>query len=208
MRAMSRSNWMVVLTAVSLAACVDAPVAPVSAPVQAGVQADKVARPLKGKLKGDTLTVSFTVKPSLSGTYAIGDHSITIPAHAICDLETSSYGVGHWDDPCTPERHAVTITARVWTLSSGHPALYFEPQLRFAPSDTVVLYVKDLVAPEDASKYAIFWCDTRDRCVDEALTDPSLFTYYLPNGRFFYRRIKHFSGYLVTTSFTSSWNAY
>lgn len=202
MRAMSRSNMVAVLAAVLMAgACSDAPVAPANAPAQPNLARGGIP----GKPHRDTLTVSFVVKPAQTATYAIGDHSITIPARAICDLETSTYGVGHWDDPCTPERRSVTVTAKVWTLPTGHPALYFTPQLRFAPSATVFLYVKDLVAPEEASKYSILWCPTLDECVDEAATDPSLWTFYLPNGRFFYRRIKHFTGYLVTTGFTRSY---
>src|SRR5436190_12432869 len=40
------------------------------------------------------------------GIYHVGDFDIVVPAGAVCDPETTKYGVKHWDDDCTPARHS------------------------------------------------------------------------------------------------------
>ena len=173
-----------------LAACNDAGVAP---------RNDSLAGPALPSLavaSGSTQTVTtFRVSPNDSGTYDIaGGHQIFIPAGAICDIETSSYGETEWDQPCVPETDTVTITATSWTNPYGRPVVDFQPALRFSPADTVMLYLTDWHAPSD-TQAEIYYCASN--CVDESVADSSQATQPDLQQYILYRRIKHFSGYNI-----------
>ena len=151
----------------------------------------------RGHMEGDTLTSSILVTPNQGGVFWVGsEHVIAIEEGAICDPQKSSYGPTEWDAECVPMRRSITITARSWYDAGGHPRVRFSPDLRFVPTKTVTLYLADQAAVLDPS-YKIFYCISNTDCVDESLTDPSLATQRDPNGRFLFRRIKHFSGFNV-----------
>jgi hypothetical protein len=146
----------------------------------------------------DTSITTFTVKPGVSGTYWIaGVHKISIPAYAICSLK-SSYGPTEWDKPCTPESNSVVITAKSWKDKSGHPYIDFKPALRFSPSKTVTLYMKESLLNKLLS-YRIDYCPigVSSGCVNESLRDSTLKAVLDLLNNYVYRRIKHFSGYHV-----------
>lgn len=190
---MTRKLWrrfgLAAMVAASLTACGDqggSPLAP---------------RTVNGLLMADTTVTTFTVGP-WGGRYNLGStHRIEFPANAICDLATSSYGPGEWDQPCTPTTASVRITAKSWTDAAGHPHVDFQPAMRFSPtlSEGVVLYLKDKKSAYDPSAKILYCGGVLNlSCVDESAADPSLAVKFdSPNG-FLYRRIKHFSGYNVT----------
>lgn len=190
---MMRKHWrrfgLAAIVAATLTACGDqgdSPLAP---------------RTVNGLLLADTTVATFTVGPS-GGRYNLGaTHRIEFPANAICDLATSSYGSGTWDQPCTPTTASIRITAKSWTDAGGHPHIDFQPAMRFSPtlSDGVVLYLKDKKSAYDPSAKIMFCSGPLNlSCVDESASDASLAVRFdSPNG-FLYRRIKHFSGYNVT----------
>jgi hypothetical protein len=138
---------------------------------------------------------TFTWSPSQGVTKSFGDHMIVIPAGGICDL-SSSYGSGEWDKPCTPATKPIVITVVSFVDADGHPYVDFEPALRFVPTKETFLYVKDGVR-KSSNTLDIAYCATPVSCIDESLTDPSLVTHRVGNSRILYRRVKHFSGYVI-----------
>lgn len=174
--------------------------APESAGLSKGGLPDGRAKPVKGTTDDDSSTYVIQVDPRRDNYLQFGAHSLWLPAHSICDPATSGYGIGTWDDRCSPLTTRITITARVRSASGGLPRIDFEPALRFNPRESVylTLAVKGKQAQE-AAAMRILYCPTNVSkfCVDEALTDPSLETVLDRPNKQVYRRIKHFSGYLV-----------
>ena len=151
--------------------------------------------------KSDTTITVFLLDPNVTSAYPIATvHKLWVRAGGVCVLG-STYGIGHWDDPCTIATTAILITAKSWFDSENHPHIDFFPELRFAPLGgrraSAELYMKDKAASLDSTS-VILWCEVI-ACIDEALTDPSLETFRDKQQGFVYRRIKHFSGYEVTS---------
>jgi len=140
----------------------------------------------------------FVIDPSQPQSLTLGASHLDIPANAVCDLATSSYGASHWDESCAAQTDTFTITAVVRNAASDHPSVDFEPALRFSPDKQVSLY---LFVTNDASLDAsrvVKYCNANG-CVDESIADPSLASSVDLENRVAFRRIKHFSGYLVST---------
>ena len=185
MRASRRTAAALLISGAALVtACGDAPHATAPAPTLAiGV----------GHLEGIT---SFMVHPGRATSQLLGEHRIKFDADAICDPRTSTYGPGEWDAPCEVARSPVRVTATTWRDANGRPRVDFEPALRFHPDANVTLYLMDREASADTANATIYWVDPLGNLVDESLTDPSVATYVGPNG-FLFRRLKHFSGYVI-----------
>lgn len=147
----------------------------------------------------DTTVVHFTIDPTTSTSYNFGSgHKLWVRAGGVCELD-SPYGSEYWDAPCTPTYKPVRITARTWTDSTGHPAVDFQPKLRFTPfpngAAAAIVYFHDRTASSDPSA-VILYCGAND-CVNEASADPLLRTIQDRYDNFVFRQIKHFSGYEV-----------
>jgi hypothetical protein len=148
----------------------------------------------------DDDSYSFTIDPRRDNYLTFGEHSLWLPANSVCDPATSGYGMGTWNLPCSPLASRITLTARIRSTSRGLPRVDLQPAIRFNPQHAVILnfFVKGKKA-KDAAEMQILYCPssaTKD-CVDEALTDPTLETVLNRPMKLVYRRIKHFSGYLV-----------
>lgn len=152
---------------------------------------------LKETVSATAGTVRFTVAPGSQTTAVIGEHKIVFDKEAICNPLTSSYGPRTWDAPCEPVGHDIQITATYWTALDGSHQIDFQPALRFNPKSMVVLHMTDKRFSADAADRILF-VDALGQRVDEAASDPSLATTIGTNG-FRYRRIKHFSGYTLST---------
>lgn len=141
-------------------------------------------------------TYSFVIDPSQDQSLALGASNLQIPANAVCNLATSSYGTDHWNEACTAQTDTFTITAVVRNATTDHPSVDFEPALRFSPDKSVslYLYVTDQ-ATLDASR-VVKYCSLTG-CVDESIADPSLASSVDLVNRVVFRRIKHFSGYVI-----------
>ena len=141
-------------------------------------------------------TYSFAVDPTRDQVLAIGASQLFIPANAICDLATSSYGAAHWNESCSLQNEALTITAVVKNAATDHPSIDFQPAMRFSPDKTVSLYlVASNQATLDASR-VMKYCN-ESSCVNEALTDSELTSHVDVENKVVFRRIKHFSGYVI-----------
>jgi hypothetical protein len=141
-------------------------------------------------------TYSFVIDPSQAQSLSLGASHLDIPANAVCDLATSSYGVEHWEESCDAQADTFTIRAVVRNAASDHPSVDFEPALRFSPDKQVGLY---LYVTNDATLDAsrvVKYCNANG-CVDESISDASLASSVDLENRVVFRRIKHFSGYVV-----------
>ena len=172
---------------------------PFAAPTTAGQSKGKTTTVI-GTTDGDSATYTFQVDPRRDNYLQFGEHGLWLPAHSICDPATSEYGMGTWNLDCTALTTSISIIARVRTASGGLPRVDFEPALRFNPAQAVYLTfsVKGKKA-EQAAAMSILYCSTSTEkdCVDESLADPTLATVLDRPDHLVYRRIKHFSGYLV-----------
>lgn len=174
--------------------------APESAGLSKGGLPDGKAKPVSGTTEDDSSTYVIQLDPRRDNYLQFGKHSLWLPAYSVCDPSTANYGMGTWDLACSPLTTKITITARVRRTVGGLPRIDFEPALRFNPKRSVylTLAVRGKQAKE-AVAMRILYCPTSaaKACVDEALTDSSLETVLDRPSKLVYRRIKHFSGYLV-----------
>ena len=208
---MRRNYWVVVASAVVgvLAGCSDnTVVAPSAAPSAAPTTStfapvDRPSLSLSGNRAQNT-TTQFTVSPS-GGVYFAGNHAVVFPAGSICDPATSSYGPGEWDAPCSPLTRPITITATVKTVQ-GVKSVDFSPSLRFVPSNNssrwvwIYMYTPEARGARDLSKFNILFAQSLGATpVNDAAEDASLRTYVDSRLGISFRRIKHFSGYIVAS---------
>lgn len=147
-------------------------------------------------------TYTFTVDPKRDQGLLLGANLLYIPANAICDLASTPYGTSHWNEACTSQTAPLQITAVVRNAASMHPSIDFFPALRFSPDKIVSIYfyLQGGIRNRMASTWSVDYCNDAHVCVDESLTDPDLKTYLDWNKKIAFRRIKHFSGYIVVFS--------
>jgi hypothetical protein len=139
-----------------------------------------------------------TFKPQQDQDFWLGKNHLSIPAHSVCDLDSSGYGADYWDKACTPERQPVTMTVVIKNSETDHPQVDFFPAMRFSPDKNVQLFIyAPNVSETDAKNWWMFYCNDFGTCMDESLTDLSLRTYIDYNAKMVSRRVKHFSGYVV-----------
>jgi hypothetical protein len=198
---------------VTAAACADSPTAPTARVAAKGVDFSLIGT--LTQIAGDTTTKVFTVDPTTSTTFQVGSgHVVYFPSNSICELG-SSYGPGEWDKPCVTASSPITITAKSWIDGDGHPQVDFSPAMRFtnaeqqqglssgaASGDVVTIGLAldrlSIVAADD--QLTILYCATpTSSCVDESISDAALRTTTSLDDGYVARRIKHFSGYNVSS---------
>jgi hypothetical protein len=215
-----RRSVALLVVAAAASACSDAPSAPRAAERQAPYDVTAlqpldarggVSAQMGGPKSGsdDENTLDITVDPNVSRSYAFGENWIYFPAHSICDPATSGYGVGTWDTPCTALNTPVTITVH-WSSKGGLAYARFEPAIRFAPADErsvfrwVILSLHSNRKLQNVDAYTILY-DAGGSLgwVDESLTDPTLHAWINPFTNSVSRRIKHFSGYMLASGYST-----
>ena len=186
-----------------------APAAKVTTPeARSGFVPSEASKALVGVTDG-TYTVTFN--PAANQVFSLGPNRLEIPANAVCALGTSGYGAAFWDRPCTPERRPVTLIVTVKGASSANPQVDFKPAMRFNPQTNVNLYFYvPNVRKDDAKNWLILYCPTNSvssgsgssgSCVNEAASDPALQTYVDYGASVLFRRLKHFSVYVVDSGY-------
>jgi len=225
MRVSMLVRWGTALTAaLMLAACSDTATAPPSAPAARPHLSDKqfeqwlldnggASRDGRGRNnKTDSVwTKTFVVDPTTATTIKVGDHSVYFPANSICDPATSSYGPDHWDEACTPLDHAIDFHAEVRRNDAGQSWVDFTPAVRFVPTDDpnqtvwVMMKAGTDVTTDNYADFGMQWMPngTPDVTVNEATVDGDLKTYVDLDRDVVFRRVKHFSGYIICTAKTS-----
>lgn len=143
-------------------------------------------------------TYEFTIDPTVDQAVNLGPNYLGIPANAVCDLATSSYGASHWNESCDPQTEPVHITAIVRNAATDHPSIDFYPAMRFSPDKDVNLYIYVPVGMDDFQRtWVMHYCNDEGACVDESLNDNDLRSFADHANTVVFRRIKHFSGYLI-----------
>jgi hypothetical protein len=196
-------RWSTLVAFAALtAACADSSIAP--APEQAEMLPGGAPRPaiIINQMAADESSADFTVTPT-GGYFRMGKHGIVFPRNAICDPATSSYGREHWDEDCDVLRTPIQIHAEL-RVQDGREWVDFSPELRFRPSpypfQWVWIYMSTSAAQWPNGSLSILWSPAIGvPGIDESLEDPTLRTYVSPWSGYAYRRIKHFSGYNVTS---------
>ena len=202
---------VLLLTAMLAAGCSDATMAPTANTADPGDATD-VVLPGGGATAAltsvDTLRFTFVIDPYRARSYDLGaGNAIVFPAGSVCDPNRSTYGNGEWDRPCTAATSSVTIQTKAWLDARGYAHVDFDRHVRFVPSSNpsrwVMLTLSDYGA--SLSPWAtIKYCkdvkhDSKGNCEDEAKKDPSLATVRNPVTGKLTRRVKHFSGYSLTS---------
>ena len=183
--------------AVGLGACADDATAPRNDAPRTPDQAIII-----NMMAPDSTSADFTVTPT-GGTFRIGKHAVWFPAYSICDPNTSSYGIGTWDQGCRAVDRPVTIHAEVRKID-GREWVDFTPALRFVPSTNYQRWVWIYMRTDAALSIAqaqelniLYTPGFGAQGIDESVDDATLRPYV--SGGYVYRRIKHFSGYMVAS---------
>ena len=194
------TRFTLIAGAMLLGACSGEVTAPAAAPSRA-IEASSMfvpsasAKTLIGVADG---TYSMRLDPTKTQSFPLGPNRLDIPAYAVCDLGTSGYGAAYWDKSCSPERQAFTLTVVIKNASSAHPSMDFFPAMRFNPNKNVQLFMyAPNVSRTDAKNWLMYYCPDSGKCVDESLTDSDLLTHIDYSEDVVFRRLKHFSGYMV-----------
>ena len=202
-----------IVAALTVGGCTDS-TAPTSPP--RGISVGPDGRPdLKpGSLFGGFRTTTFTVT-SDGGSFDIGNvFTVNFPANSICDPTSSSYGPGTWDAPCAPlaDGQSITIKATYGFTLTGGPVVDFSPALRFNPNTNVTLTTAVyapvltffrsyfLANPSALRYFGVYYTpDFGATGYTDAGYDLSQITHINLSTGLVWRRIKHFSGYNVTS---------
>jgi hypothetical protein len=190
------------LTAMLAAGCTDSTVAPKAASIDSTIPGGGATAALTGT---DTLRFSFVIDPTHSTFYYLGaGNSITFPAGSLCDPNRSSYGMGEWEKWCPAATTPVTVNTKAWLDAAGQPHLDFDHHVRFVPTANPAGWV--MLTLSDYGSGLSFWskiayCQTEQQssCIDESVADPTVATVNDPITGKLTRRVKHFSGYSLTS---------
>ncbi len=143
---------------------------------------------------------SVTFDPRYDQNFYLGNHRLSIPANSVCNLLTSGYGPSTWNRTCTPQTLPVTLTVTIKGAQTDTPQVDFLPAMRFSPSKTVQLFMYVPHATQsDATAWTMLYCGSSNStgCIDESKSDSSLISYVDRNAQLVFRRVKHFSGYVI-----------
>jgi len=155
----------------------------------------------------------FVVGPA-GGSFSIGGlYTIRFPANSVCDPARSGYGADQWDSPCETLADGQGIKIQA-TLSLGASGLgvEFSPALRFSPSTEVTIATDIFAATLKGNRdyflknhsalnslAILYSTNLGGAASSDYAADRSLVTHIdLTTGQI-WRRIKHFSGYSMTS---------
>jgi len=174
-------------------------VAPTTSEIQSGaVRFGGALAAAKDAVVGENATYVDIVIPARGGIVQAGPYIVEFPAGAVC-VESAGYGPDLWDAACETRSEDVPLTAAYWKVGDDI-VIEFLADLRFDPSKYVVIYAA--VATDSGTvvkRDILYWQRVADTTVttNEAESDRTLDTYLDPVSGVLYRRVKHFSGYVV-----------
>ncbi len=201
-RLYGRTSFAIAAGTMLLSACARDVTAP-SAEVQGGAlsavsafQPTAATKALFGVVDG---VYSVTFDPTRDQSFPLGPNRLDMPGRSVCRLVGSGYGSDYWNRSCTPETAPVTLTVTIKGAATDHPSVDFQPAMRFNPDKTVQLFMYVPNATQaDATNWIMKYCGTlAPTCVDESASDAQLKSYVDRRANVVFRRIKHFSGYVV-----------
>jgi hypothetical protein len=203
------------VAAASVAACADTATSPRDASTRALSPGGAPVLDINPALWFSSLRTSTFTLTSAGGKFATGDglYTVSFPANSVCDPSVSTYGPGTWNSPCATLQagQSITVTATYGFTSHGL-SVDFSPALRFNPATEVRIstsvYAPVLTAfasyfaanPSSLHFLGIYYApDLSSAGKTDAAVDPTLVTHVNLTTGVVWRRIKHFSGYNVTT---------
>ncbi len=146
------------------------------------------------------------------GTFVIGQYTLTVPPNAVCDPTQSTYGPTEWDQPCVTlaPGHSVVVFAGL-SLGASALGVDFSPALRFSPDAMVTMstgaFSTTLLTntayysanPGALNSLVMYYAQGSGLPAEmDFATDPSVITHVnMTTGRV-WRRVKHFSGYIIS----------
>jgi len=195
------SKTVLIALVCGLAACNEGAVAPRNQPAKANVSGNGSLATLT---MTDTVNFSFVINPAVTSSVYLGaGNSVHFPAGSLCDPTTSSYGDTEWDNACTTATDSIIVNASAWLDSLGHPRVDFGAHLRFVPTTNpdnwVTITFTDLAAAQDSASDILYCTASYSSCVSELSGDSTLVSVKNPVTGHVTRRIKHFSGYLMSS---------
>jgi hypothetical protein len=155
----------------------------------------------------------FTVT-SRGGDFSVnGLFSVNFPENSVCNPGRSTYGPSEWDKDCSTLRSGESIRVRATLrLTSAGLAVDFSPELRFSPKTQVTISSDIFASILSGNRYyflshpaalnflAISYAPSLGSGqVADYTADKSLITHVDLKTGTIWRRIKHFSGYLMGT---------
>ena len=201
-----------VVAALTIGGCSES-TAPTSLPRGISVRPDGRPDLRPSAFFGGPRTTTFTVTAA-GGSFDVGIFTVNFPANSVCDPDVSSYGPGTWDSGCATlgDGQSVTVKATYGFTLGGGPVVDFTPALRFNPKTTVTIST-DVYAPvltyfrnywlgnPDALRYfgVYYTPDFGTTAFTDAGRDGSLATHVNLTTGIVWRRIKHFSGYNISS---------
>jgi hypothetical protein len=164
----------------------------------------KGGTPGKPRAASDTSFFDFSFNAHNGTTLDFGHgNSVNIPAGVICDPSTSGYGPSYWDRPCNTTNATIKLTVKVWIDENQHPRIDFNQDLRFLPTTDASKFVVVTFADQKAANAFgtdILYCrSSTTGCIKESNNDATMATVVDPGTGQVRRRVKHFSGYSITT---------
>ena len=192
-------------------ACRDSSVAPARSATSLSAAASP-SLAAGGNNQNRTLIGTIELSPN-GGTYHVGDFDIVMPAGAVCDPATTKYGARYWDDDCSPAASNVTVNVVAKKQGKG-VSVDFQPDLRFRPAAGWVVIQTNafstlLTSPavrqlspgagffENFSIQYVPTGSSRQLNEFRSTGDPSMATHVDLGTGLVWRRVKHFSGYIV-----------
>jgi len=156
-------------------------------------------------------TVDFVIPASGGSVDLLGAYTLTFPEGAVCDPDAEDTKVGYanqdWDADCTVATSDIPVRA-VLKYSNGKLYADFQRSLRFVPNKVVTISTNVLAGQVEwqndfgaTQGWAIqFAPGIEEPGVADALTDPSVRTVVVGSTGKIFRRIKHFTGYVIATT--------
>jgi hypothetical protein len=201
-----------VIAALTIAGCSES-TAPTTLPrgISVGPDGRPDLRPVA--LFGGPRSTTFTVT-SAGGSFDVGMFTVNFPANSVCDPDVSSYGPGTWDSDCQTlgAGQSITVKATYGFTLSGGPVVDFSPALRFNPKTIVTLstdayapvltYFRSyfLANPGVLRYFGVYYTpDFGTTAFTDAGRDGSQVTHVNLTTGIVWRRIKHFSGYNISS---------
>ena len=208
---MNRHLSTLAFTAVALAAnaCSDTSTSPASAP-ERGISPPTAAS--NGLFGNSPTSVSdFTLTDNGGTFFVLGKYTLTVPKDAVCGPRWTPYGNTEFDAPCqTLHGQAVAIHAAL--SPTGVLGVEFTPDLRFSPSAVVTLSTNAFATTiKSGAWYYAYHHDLLNgmvifshpvagaTSVFDFAGDRSLITHVNLTTGVVWRRIKHFSGYFMSS---------
>jgi hypothetical protein len=160
------------------------------------------------------LTQQDFVVTSAGGSFNVGGlYTLNFPANSVCDPARSTYGSTEWDIDCTTLDAGQSVKIRaVLALTASGLSIDFSPALRFSPTTAVTISTgifapvikanRDYFAknPSALNPLAILYAPAMGAAGSSDYTrDASIVTHVDLTTGTIWRRVKHFSGYSMTT---------